>query len=136
MTISVIICSHNPNLKKLNLVLDSLKKQDEPLNQWELLIVDNASDEAIENQVDVSWHPNCRFVVENELGISIARARGIQEASGELLVMVDDDGPLFPDYIRLSKKIALDNPHVVCFGGNQLSITQINPPRNTNPIWK
>ncbi|MBU3676816.1 MAG: glycosyltransferase [Chitinophagaceae bacterium] len=133
MTISVIICSHNPNLKKLNLVLDSLKKQDEPLNQWELLIVDNASDEAIENQVDVSWHPNCRFVVENELGISIARARGIQEASGELLVMVDDDGPLFPDYIRLSKKIALDNPHVVCFGGNQLSITQIKPDKKYKP---
>lgn len=133
MTISVIICSHNPDLKKLNAVLDSLKIQDEPSNEWELLIVDNASEEAIEKQVDVSWHPDYRFVTENELGISVARARGIREAKGELLVMVDDDGPLFPDYIGLSKKIAMEHPHVACFGGNQLSITQIKPNKKYKP---
>ena len=133
MTISVIICSHNPDLKKLNHVIDSLKQQDEPFSEWELVIVDNASTQPIEHQIDLSWHPNVKFAIEPELGISVARARGIQVASGELLIMVDDDGPLFPDYIRLSKKIAQDQPHVVCFGGNQLSITHVQPPKKYKP---
>lgn len=133
MTVSVIICSHNPDLKKLNHVIDSLKQQDEPLTEWELVIVDNASLHPIKHQIDLSWHPNVKFAIEPEIGISVARARGIREASGELLVMVDDDGPLFPDYIRLSKKIATDHPHVACFGGNQLSITQVQAPKKYKP---
>lgn len=136
MTISVIICSHNPNQEKLDAVIDSLKKQETPKTEWELIIIDNASTVALEKTLDVSWHPNAKIVIEPELGISVARARGIREAAGELLVMVDDDGPLFPDYIRLSKQIAINNPHVACFGGNQLSITQIKPAKKYKPYME
>ena len=41
--ITVIICSHNPNIEFLNRAIDALKIQTLPKNDWELLLVDNAS---------------------------------------------------------------------------------------------
>lgn len=128
MSISVIICSHNPNHEKMNMVLDSLKNQEEPNTTWELVVVDNLSDTPIASAFDFSWHPNVLHVIEPTLGVSVARARGIREAHGELLIMVDDDGPLFPDYITQSKYLAEKHPYIGCFGGNQLSITNIQAP--------
>jgi len=128
MTISVIIFSHNPHPERMNRVLEALKNQELSPAHWELIMIDNLSDQAIETQFDFSWHPNVKHFIEPNLGISNARSRGIREATGELLVMVDDDAELYPDYIRLAKSIAIEYPYVGCFGGSMLSATSIKPP--------
>jgi glycosyltransferase involved in cell wall biosynthesis len=133
MNISVVICSFNPKPDYFNQVLDSLRIQTIPNTEWELLIIDNGSTAPIEGQFNTSWHPHVRYVIETELGVSIARARGIREAKGELLVMVDDDGPLFPNYIEEAIRIAKKYPQIGCFGGNQLSITNIKAPKHYEP---
>lgn len=102
---SVILCTHNPRLEWLNGVLDSLKAQSLPMNEWELLLIDNASREPLEAYLDLSWHPNARHMREDELGLTAARLRGIHESKASSMVFVDDDNILSPDYIATSLRL-------------------------------
>ena len=75
--LSVVVCTHNPRRSYLTRVLGALRAQTLPKDQWELLVVDNASNEPVTQQHDFSWHPNNRCVLEAEIGIAAARQRGI-----------------------------------------------------------
>lgn len=132
MTISVVVFSRNPNPTYFNKVLHALRHQTHSPAGWELIVIDNHSDQSIAKQFDFSWHPNVKHFVELNLGISHARARGIREASGELFIMVDDDAELYPDYIEQAIKIASSYPQLGCFGGSLLSASNIRP----NPKYK
>ena len=68
--ISVVICTHNPRPDYLRRTLDALKTQTLPQEQWELLLVDNASEKALTGVWDLSWHPRARHIRENELGLA------------------------------------------------------------------
>jgi glycosyltransferase involved in cell wall biosynthesis len=118
--ISVIICTHNPRPDFLRRTLDSLKKQTLPPEQWELLLIDNASKERLADTWDLSWHPNGRHVREEQLGLTPARMRGIAESLAPLLVFVDDDNILAPDYLEQALKIAEKYPNLGVFGAGVL----------------
>ena len=107
LNISVILCTHNPRKDYLRRVLAGLRAQTLPLHQWELLLVDNASAASLAGRFDLSWHPNARHVREEELGLTPARLRGIREASGAILVFVDDDTVLAPDYLEQALTVGL-----------------------------
>ncbi len=116
--ISVIICTHNPRRDYLLRVLDGLKAQSLPTEQWELLLIDNASNESLASAIDLSWHPGARHVREEELGLTKARIRGIKESVGEVQVFVDDDNLLSPIYLEHALKIAKTESHLGVWGGN------------------
>ena len=116
--ISVIICTHNPRTDYLSRVLDALRAQTLPKAQWELLLVDNASQEALARSWDLSWHPHARHLRVDELGVVLARLRGIEESRGELLVYVDDDNVLRSDYLARALEIAEQFPFLGAWGGN------------------
>ena len=99
-------------------VLKALDEQTLAKDQWELLVIDNASAEALIGNYDLNWHPNGRHIREEELGLTPARLRGIREACADLLVFVDDDNVLVPDYLDQALKIANEKPWVGAFGGN------------------
>ena len=63
-SLSVIICTHNPRPEYFRRALESLHAQTMPFEQWELLIIDNASEELLRNTWDISWHPRGRHVLE------------------------------------------------------------------------
>jgi GT2 family glycosyltransferase len=117
-TLSVVICAHNPRPHYLNRVLNGLKNQTLPLSEWELLLIDNASKRPLAAQLDLNWHPTARCIVENELGLTAARLRGIDEACGHLIVFVDDDNVLAADYLKCAVQIANERPYVGAFGGS------------------
>ena len=81
ITISVVICSHNPKPAYINRVLEALKSQTLSLSDWELLLVDNASQHPLANQFDLSWHPNGRHILESQLGTVFARFRAVPNTS-------------------------------------------------------
>jgi glycosyltransferase involved in cell wall biosynthesis len=116
--LSVIICSHNPRRDYLSRVLEALRAQTLPVEQWELIIVDNASELPLAEEWDLSWHPLARHIREDELGLTPARLRGIAEARGELLVFVDDDNVLDPDYLQTALEIDQEFPFLGAWGGN------------------
>ncbi len=118
--ISVIICTHNPNPDYLRRVLDGLRSQTLPRSYWELLMVDNGSRERLADSWDVSWHGRARHLREDTIGLTHARSRGISEATGDLLVFVDDDNVIAPDYLEEAWTLHRKNPHLGVFGAGVL----------------
>jgi glycosyltransferase involved in cell wall biosynthesis len=118
LVITVIIPTHNPHSGRLRRTLEGLRVQTLPASGWETLLIDNASSPAlsIENHQDVSPH-NLRVIVEHNLGLSYARRRGFLEARGELLILVDDDNVLAPDYLAHVIACFERHTHVGALGG-------------------
>jgi glycosyltransferase involved in cell wall biosynthesis len=131
--ISVIICTHNPRAIFLERVLEALKGQTLHREQWELLLIDNASKEPLAGKWDLAWHPNARHVLETQLGLTHARMCGIHEAKSEVLLFVDDDNVLFPDYLAECVRIAKAWPVLGAWGGQQFPEFEGGEPEE---VWK
>ena len=116
--VSVIVCSHNSIRGILDRTLAALRAQTLPLEESELLIVDNGSETPLAETLDLSWHPCARVVQEPKLGHMMARLRGLEVAAGRLIVFVDDDNVLNPDYLETAVEITRTAPQIGAFGGN------------------
>lgn len=125
---SVVMCTHNPRPEILARTLAALRAQTAPLGRWELVIVDNASTPPVAGQVDLSWHPAARVVREERTGLTHARLRGIAEAAAPLIVFVDDDNVLAPDYVETAVRIGRDHPFLGAWGGAILGEFEVEPP--------
>ena len=132
--VSVIVCSHNSIRGILDRTLAALKAQTLPLAETELLIVDNGSDVPLADVLDLSWHPRARIVMEPKLGHMIARLRGLEEAAGRLIVFVDDDNILDPDYLETAVAIARTAPQIGAFGGSIIAEFETPPEPWSKPF--
>ena len=132
--LSVIICTHNPREDYLHRTLEGLKGQSQPRANWELLLIDNHSDQLLSMRFDLSWHPNGRIVREEELGLTPARLRGVQESRSELLIFVDDDNVLAPDYLSLAVEISAAHPNLGTWGGQSIPEFEGIPPADCSEI--
>jgi glycosyltransferase involved in cell wall biosynthesis len=128
MRLSVIICTHNPRGNYLRRVLDALKAQTLAKDQWELLLIDNASSEKLAEVWDLSWHLHGRTIREDEIGLTPARLRGIKESAGELLVFVDDDNVLAAEYLSNALKLSAEWPMLGAFGASISGEFETPPP--------
>lgn len=133
--ISVIICTHNPKSDYLKRVLEALKNQTLSANVWELLLVDNASAQFLSSEIDLSWHPNARNIREEQLGLTSARLRGIQEAATELLVFVDDDNVLDIDFLENALYISKEWSMLGAWTGQIKPEFEQQPPEWTKSYW-
>jgi len=100
LSVSVIVCTHNPREDFLARTLESLGSQTLDHARWDLIIVDNASTAPVALGAKNAGPPSSRVLVEPELGLTAARLRGIGAAAAPLLVFVDDDNVLAPDYLE------------------------------------
>jgi glycosyltransferase involved in cell wall biosynthesis len=78
----------------LGRALDALAAQEDPGVAWELVVIDNDDPPGAEATVDDRGRHlpvPVRFVREPRRGASHARNRGIEEATGDIIVMLDDD---------------------------------------------
>jgi glycosyltransferase involved in cell wall biosynthesis len=116
--ISVILCTHNPRDEYLRRVLDGLRVQTLPLDQWELLVIDNASQNQVRDRFTLSWHPSGRHLSEPKLGKLNAWLLGMREAKGDLLVFVDDDNVLANNYLEQALRISQTRPFIGAWAGN------------------
>jgi glycosyltransferase involved in cell wall biosynthesis len=126
--ISVILCTHNPRSDYLFRALQSLRAQTISLSRWEFLLVDNASKEPLTGTWDISWHPRGRHIREEELGLTAARVRGIKESVGQLLIFIDDDNILDPDFLDRAERIPARYPFLGVFGAGRLEPEYEVPP--------
>jgi glucosyl-dolichyl phosphate glucuronosyltransferase len=93
MNVSVILCTYN-RPQRLKLALESLVASQLPeAVQWEILVVDNNSNDNTREVVNefARSYPRVRYVFEAKQGLSNARNAGINEAKGSVLAFVDDD---------------------------------------------
>ncbi|MFC7338083.1 glycosyltransferase [Haloferula chungangensis] len=118
--ISVIICTHNPRRDYLNRTLESLRNQSLSKAEWELLVIDNQSKVPVKNILSADKGDNIRVVVETNLGLTPARNRGIEESRGDLLIFIDDDNVVDPNYLSRAMAIMEDMPVLGCIGAGVL----------------
>jgi glycosyltransferase involved in cell wall biosynthesis len=121
MMLTVIICSHNPREDYLRRTLDSLRAQTLTKREWALILIDNASHFPLAESWDLSWHPNGKHIVEQELGLAAARIRGMRESRSDLLVFVDDDNVLDKSYLAQALEIADEWPRLGAWGSGVIS---------------
>jgi glycosyltransferase involved in cell wall biosynthesis len=133
--LSVVICTHNPRLDYFRRTLAGLRAQTLTTNVWELLIIDNASVSEKAPRPDLSWHPRASLLKEPKLGLTQARLRGIQEAAGDLLVFVDDDNVLDPDYLQIAQRVAEQKPFLGSWSGQCRPEFEQRPPEWTRRYW-
>ena len=133
--ISVIICAHNSRSDYLARVIDALRNQSIDQREWELLLVDSGSTPPLSERVDLSWHALARHVREDEPGLTRARLRGIAESAGDLVIFVDDDNVLDPDFLSTSARIYGEKPHIGAWSGQAFPEFDVPPPEWTRRYW-
>jgi glycosyltransferase involved in cell wall biosynthesis len=128
VAVSVVISTHSPNRTRLQRTLDGLRAQTLPTSCWQLVLVDNASPGPETCKAfDLSWHPAGRLVHEPRLGLSYGRVAGARATSAPLLVLVDDDNVLAPDYLETVVNLFEQNPQVGALGGRSIPEWEVKP---------
>lgn len=130
MTVSVVLCTHNPRPWSFERTLASLDRQS--LRDFEIVLVDNASTPPLSpDRLRAGLTVPMRVITEPRAGLTHARCRGIAEATGDLLVFVDDDNCLDEEYLARACAIAAANPGIGAFGGIACADASL-----TVPSWK
>lgn len=133
----VIIPTYNPHRGRLERTLAALQAQTLPRSEWELCIVDNHS--PANNRVpasDASWHPSGRVIFETSRGSAHARRAGFAATSAALIVCVDDDNVLAPDYLEQALTIAAAHPSFGAYGGITEPEWEATPPAWTHEFHR
>lgn len=134
--ISIIVCTYNraPVLKRM---LESFFKQEwlDEVN-YEILIVDNNSQDRTKLVVEEYLHnQECRYVFEPKQGLSIARNRGVFETTGNIVAFLDDDVIVDRCWLkRLDECYQETNADVV--GGRAYLIIENDPPEWLGPYFR
>lgn len=99
--ITAIVCTYN-RADMLGSVIDSLVAQTLPAQQYEILIVDNASEDGTTAllQQRAKEIANLRYVRETLLGLSNARNTGLRLATAPVVAFLDDDAKASPDWLK------------------------------------
>jgi hypothetical protein len=121
LLISAVICTHNPRPDYLARTLQALKSQTLPPTDWELVIVDNGSRSPVGPLLDLSWHPQARVVIEEKLGLTHARICGVRTTRAPLIVYIDDDNLLAPDYLAQAAGLGGEFPQLGIWGAGRIT---------------
>lgn len=116
--VSAVIPTHNPDASRLRRTLLGLAGQSLPRDRFETILVDNASASfpSAEFLQDCALD-NLSVVREPSLGLTAARLAGFAAARADLVVLVDDDNVLAPDYLEAALRIAADFPFLGTWSG-------------------
>jgi GT2 family glycosyltransferase len=97
--VSVIVSTFN-RLPLLQELLDALGKQTLPADRFEVIVVDDGSREPVAPVLESRRDPFVLKVrTQANAGAAAARHAGIMEASGEVVVITDDDMLVPPDFL-------------------------------------
>lgn len=116
--VTVVIPTHNPEAGRLRRTLEGLAAQALGVERFEVVIVDNASSPAV--ALPTAAGLSLRIVPEPALGLTQARRRGFTEARAPVVVLVDDDNVLAPDYLERVLRLFAAHPKVGALGGKCL----------------
>lgn len=116
--LSVILCTYNRERYLYN-VLHSIAAG--TYRDYEIVLVNNNSSDGTEAECQrfQADHPEVAFhyCVEPQQGLSHARNRGIREAQGDILVYVDDDALVNPEYLQTYAAFFQQHPEAMAAGG-------------------
>ena len=116
---SIIICSYN-RFELLSETIDSILSVLINRVDYEILIIDNKSTDPTPSlEEKFNTNKNVKYFLETKQGLSHARNRGMIEATGEILVYLDDDVELINNYFEVADN-TLNDKSISIFGGKVL----------------
>jgi len=117
--LTIAICTYNSR-GHLKRALTSIVEQRLPNYEFELLVIDNNSNESHDFIKTDKIFQNIRYFSEPRQGLSFARNRAIKEAKGVWIAFIDDDAELCQNYLY-EFYITINKFHdVVALGGKVL----------------
>lgn len=117
--LTVVIPAYHPTQAELSATLAALRLQTTPTDRWELVLIDNGSEPAV-SAAHIGWHPHARCLREETPGLVHARAAGFRAARGPLIVVVDQDNVLAPDYLAQALRLAVEYPRLGTWGAGNI----------------
>lgn len=131
MSLSVLLATHN-GADTIERTLEAFSRLDSRAGGWELIVVNNASTDDTETRV-LKWLDRLpmQYCVEPRLGKSFAMNTALERASGDLIVMTDDDVLPVRGWLTEWRRVADAYPQCGLFGGG------ITPHFDkTPPAWR
>ena len=118
--ISIIICTYN-RAKYLNKCITSIL--DQTNKKWELIIVDDGSDDNTFNIVNnyIQSYSNIRYVKHKNLKLALSRNVGLLLATGKYITFLDSDDTYKENHIQSRLDFMKKNKQVdLIYGGVDL----------------
>ncbi len=118
--VSIIICTYN-RANYLNKCITSILEQTN--QQWELIIVDDGSDDHTYNIVNpyLQVFSNMRYVKHKNLKLALSRNVGLLLATGKYITFLDSDDSYKENHIESRLDFMKKNSHVdLIYGGVDL----------------
>src|SRR5262249_6017579 len=130
--LSVVIATRN-RATLLRDCIQSLVEQDFPVDQYEIIVVDDGSTTetsvgASEIQARIN-RPTLRDLRPQGRGLTAARNAGLREALGDPIVFVDDDVVTPNLWLRSIADGTIRHPEAGCLGGPVRLRLEARPPR-------
>jgi glycosyltransferase involved in cell wall biosynthesis len=126
MLISVVLCTYNPVDAVLSRALDAILSQKLDRSAWEFLVVDNNSSPPVSARLGITDR-SVRVVREPKQGLAAARECGVNNTTGAILVFVDDDNLIAPDYL-LNVRTIFTDPKIGVVSGTVVPEYETPPP--------
>jgi glycosyltransferase involved in cell wall biosynthesis len=98
LVVSVVIPTYN-RIQLLRDTLNSLTSQTFPLGRFEVIVVDDGSEDGTGEIQNEPWPFTLRYVRQSNQGDAAARNLGANQSRADLLVFLDDDIVVGPDYL-------------------------------------
>jgi glycosyltransferase involved in cell wall biosynthesis len=120
ITVAVITFNRSRQLRQ---ALGGIVRQDYPADRWELLVIDNNSTDDTRDVIAsfVTASPAPRRILETRQGLDYGRNRAVEEAKGDLIVLVDDDILVEPDWLsQLVAPFSSESAHKIGVVGGEV----------------
>ncbi len=139
MELSLVIVTYN-RADSLKNALESIAGVSTPRDQFEVVVVDNRCTDHTQQVCEefARSHPEIAFrcVTEPQQGVSHARNRGVAEARGAIISMVDDDETVPVDFIEVYLDFFASHPDALAAGGKMLPVYAVERlPRWFSPLF-
>ncbi|MEM7130824.1 MAG: glycosyltransferase family 2 protein [Chloroflexota bacterium] len=112
---SVIIPTYNRKDSLLK-TLEALDRQSPSTPTFEVLVVDDGSIDNTKGLFDQAFHFSACYIHQENQGSAVARNTGASKASGKLLIFLDDDMIVEPDYVSGLFDEHGEHPRIVGMG--------------------
>jgi glycosyltransferase involved in cell wall biosynthesis len=131
--ISVIVCCYNSGKRIRDTLLALSKQKDTGEFSWELLLVDNGSNDGTAALASNIWQETglqipLRIIYETKQGLSYARSSGIHAARYSIVLFCDDDNWLCPGYLSGVFNVFRNNSTIAACGGKGIPVFETDPP--------
>lgn len=115
--LSIIVNNYNKPHEQIMECMDSIKEQ--TIQPREVILVDDCSDDPRAHAIATS------IILPKNIGVAKARDIGVHMSKGRLLLFVDADDKLAPDFIeqcgKIINKVDIAYPNVIKFGNIEVN---------------